>query len=79
MTSYLSDADFLLGTALPPTTYHMTSELYESDNLAQSVAASVAARGVLFGNSHPSPSRYPNFYSYGIADRYAEAEIVSDI
>lgn len=61
MTSYLSDADFLLGSALRPIRYCMMSELYESDNLVQSVAASVAARGVLFGNSHPSPSRYPNF------------------
>lgn len=58
VTSYLCDADILLGRSLRSTRDSIITELYESDNLTQSVAASVAARGVLFGNSHPSPSRW---------------------
>ncbi|ONK54741.1 uncharacterized protein A4U43_UnF12080 [Asparagus officinalis] len=58
VTSYLCDADLLLDNASHPTRFHMMSEIYESENLAQVVAASVATRGVLFGNSHPSPSRW---------------------
>lgn len=47
MSSYLSDADTLLAF-----------RNYEATNVVQSAAASVAARGVLFGNSHPLSSRY---------------------
>jgi len=50
--SYLSDADCLL-TGSPFTSYN-------SENMAQLIAASVAARGVLFGNAHVAPSRYFN-------------------
>ncbi|VFQ88176.1 unnamed protein product [Cuscuta campestris] len=53
VSSYLSDADFLLA---PPNT--MLASSLRSENLQHSVAASVAARGVLFGNNHPSPSRW---------------------
>ncbi|XP_039779049.1 cell cycle checkpoint protein RAD17-like isoform X3 [Panicum virgatum] len=48
--SYLSDADCLL-TGSPFTSYN-------SENMAQLIAASVAARGVLFGNAHVAPSRW---------------------
>lgn len=48
--SYLSDADCLLAGS-PITSYN-------SENMAQLIAASVAARGVLFGNAHVAPSRY---------------------
>lgn len=48
--SYLSDADCLLaGSPIAS---------YNSDNMAQLIAASVAARGVLFGNAHVAASRY---------------------
>lgn len=50
---YLSDADFLLGSLSG-----MRSRNYEAENVLQSSAASVAVRGILFGNSHPSPSRW---------------------
>lgn len=50
---YLSDADFLLGSLSG-----MATRNYEAENVLQSSAASVAVRGVLFGNSHPSPSRW---------------------
>ncbi|XP_066388406.1 cell cycle checkpoint protein RAD17-like isoform X2 [Miscanthus floridulus] len=50
VVSYLSDADCLL-TASPITSYN-------SENIAQLIAASVAARGVLFGNAHGTPSRW---------------------
>ncbi|KAM0970226.1 hypothetical protein ACFX13_018594 [Malus domestica] len=53
IASYLSDADLLLAT------FHgMRSRQYEADNVLQSSGASVAVRGVLFGNFHPSPSRW---------------------
>ncbi|CAD6202867.1 unnamed protein product [Miscanthus lutarioriparius] len=50
VVSYLSDADCLL-TASPIASYN-------SENIAQLIAASVAARGVLFGNAHGTPSRW---------------------
>lgn len=58
VTSYLSDVDCLLASPLPATWSWMISGIYESDSVVQAVAASVAVRGVLFGNSHPSPSRW---------------------
>ncbi|GAB4847557.1 hypothetical protein Ancab_026618 [Ancistrocladus abbreviatus] len=53
VTSYLSDADYLLSS-----NHRVVAKSYEVENVAQSVAASVAVRGVLFGNAHPSPSRW---------------------
>lgn len=53
VTSYLSDADFLLASPSG-----MRSRNYEAENIVQSSAASVSVRGVLFGNFHPSPSRW---------------------
>lgn len=53
VTSYLSDADFLLASL-----GGMRSRNYEAENIVQSSAASVSVRGVLFGNFHPSPSRW---------------------
>jgi cell cycle checkpoint protein len=48
--SYLSDADCLLAGS------PMAS--YNTENMAQLIAASVAARGVLFGNAHVAAPRY---------------------
>ncbi|GMH06560.1 hypothetical protein Nepgr_008400 [Nepenthes gracilis] len=53
VTSYMSDADCLLSYP-----HWMASRSYEAENIAESAAASVAVRGVLFGNAHPSPSRW---------------------
>ncbi|XP_050382141.1 cell cycle checkpoint protein RAD17 [Argentina anserina] len=53
VASYLSDADLLLATFRG-----MLSRQYEAENVLQSAGASVAVRGVLFGNFHPSPSRW---------------------
>ncbi|KAK1297340.1 Cell cycle checkpoint protein RAD17 [Acorus calamus] len=64
VVSYLSDVDYLL-SAMHPTRSWMNSDQHDLGNIIQSVAASVAARGVLYGNSQPSPSR-----NQLITDRY---------
>ncbi|KAJ0969942.1 hypothetical protein J5N97_022819 [Dioscorea zingiberensis] len=56
--SYLCEADCLLSNALCPTYPRRLNVKYGSEGIAQSIASSVAARGVLFGNSHPSHSRW---------------------
>uniref|UniRef100_A0A5B7BVV3 Uncharacterized protein n=2 Tax=Davidia involucrata TaxID=16924 RepID=A0A5B7BVV3_DAVIN len=53
VASYLSDADFLLASLSGILTRN-----YAAENVVQSAAASVAVRGVLFGNFHPSSSRW---------------------
>lgn len=53
VASYLSDSDFLLSSL----TGHLSRD-FGAENIIQSAAASVAARGVLFGNAHPVPSRW---------------------
>lgn len=53
VSSYLSDADTLLASLSG-----LLVRNYEVTNVVQSAAASVAARGVLFGNSHPLSSRW---------------------
>ncbi|KAE8705017.1 Cell cycle checkpoint protein RAD17 [Hibiscus syriacus] len=53
VASYLGDADLLLSTYRRTSTRHS-----EAENVLQSAAASVAVRGVLYGNFHPSPSRW---------------------
>ncbi|KNA13837.1 hypothetical protein SOVF_112860 isoform B [Spinacia oleracea] len=53
VVSYLSDADCLLSSV-----HRTVTRNYEIENVIQSAAASVAVRGVLFGNAHPSPSRW---------------------
>ncbi|KAL5557525.1 hypothetical protein UlMin_039761 [Ulmus minor] len=53
VASYLGDADLLLSSFRG-----MLTRSNEVENVLQSAAASVAARGVLFGNSHPAPSRW---------------------
>ncbi|KAH9662637.1 cell cycle checkpoint protein RAD17 [Citrus sinensis] len=53
VASYLSDADLLLASFRGRLVRYN-----EADNVLQSAAASVAARGVLFGNSHPVPPRW---------------------
>ncbi|KAJ8567637.1 hypothetical protein K7X08_019845 [Anisodus acutangulus] len=52
VASYLSDADFLLSSL------NGQSRDFGAENIIQSAAASVAARGVLFGNAHPVSSRW---------------------
>lgn len=49
--TYLSDTDLLLASSTG-------SKNLEAENLLQSAAASIAARGVLFGNTCPLSSRY---------------------
>lgn len=53
VASYLGDADLLLSSFRGVLTRYN-----EAENVLQSAAASVAVRGVLFGNSHPLPSRF---------------------
>ncbi|KAK4346947.1 hypothetical protein RND71_033286 [Anisodus tanguticus] len=53
VASYLSDADFLLSSL----SGHLCRD-FGAENIIQSAAASVAARGVLFGNAHPVSSRW---------------------
>ncbi|OMO55789.1 Checkpoint protein Rad17/Rad24 [Corchorus capsularis] len=53
VTSYLGDADLLLASFRGMLTRHN-----ETENVLQSSAASVAVRGVLYGNFHPSPPRW---------------------
>lgn len=52
--SYLGDADVLLHSFRGA-----VARNYEAEGVVQSAAASIAVRGVLFGNSHPLPPRYP--------------------
>ncbi|KAF6174336.1 hypothetical protein GIB67_040829 [Kingdonia uniflora] len=64
VASYLGEADNLLaaashGSSMPRA---ITSK-YELESISQMAAASVAVRGVLFGNSHPSPSRWHSIRS----------------
>ncbi|CAM8985511.1 unnamed protein product [Rhodiola kirilowii] len=53
VASYLSDADTLLASL-----HGASFRNHEAENLCHSVAASVASRGVLFGNSCPVSSRW---------------------
>ncbi|KAJ1413042.1 P-loop containing nucleoside triphosphate hydrolase [Sesbania bispinosa] len=54
LSSYLGDADILLAKLRG-----MLSSYYnEAESVLQSAAASIAVRGVLFGNSHPLSSRW---------------------
>ncbi|XP_024925496.3 cell cycle checkpoint protein RAD17 isoform X2 [Ziziphus jujuba] len=53
VASYLGDADLLLATFRG-----MLARHNEVENVLQSAAASVAVRGVLFGNFHPLPPRW---------------------
>ncbi|PON53469.1 Checkpoint protein [Parasponia andersonii] len=53
VASYLGDVDLLLGTFRGMLVRHN-----EVENILQSAAASVAVRGVLFGNHHPMPPRW---------------------
>ncbi|KAM7262893.1 hypothetical protein ACFE04_000576 [Oxalis oulophora] len=53
VASYLGDSDLLLASS-----QGFLGRFYDAENVLQSAAASVAARGVLFGNCHPLPSRW---------------------
>lgn len=55
VASYFSEADGLLATS--STSRMAMLDRYDARNLSQSLAASIAIRGVLFGNSQPSSSR----------------------
>ncbi|KAI8029397.1 Cell cycle checkpoint protein RAD17 [Camellia lanceoleosa] len=77
VTSYLSDADFLLASLSG-----MRSRNYEAENIVQSSAASVSVRGVLFGNFHPSPSRWhairrPSLWQVEQSLRHNKLDMVS--
>ncbi|KAK6154027.1 hypothetical protein DH2020_013666 [Rehmannia glutinosa] len=50
---YLSDTDLLLSPSSGT-----SSRNFEAENVIQSIAASIAVRGVLFGNSYPVSSRW---------------------
>ncbi|KAL6596039.1 hypothetical protein ACP70R_047403 [Stipagrostis hirtigluma subsp. patula] len=58
VVSYLCEADCLLAGSPITSSRWVVNESYDSENMAQLIAASVAARGVLFGNAHVSPSRW---------------------
>lgn len=60
-TSYLSDADILLASLTG-----VQCNNYVAENIIQSTAASVAVRGVMFGNRHPLSSRYHIFNIYNL-------------
>lgn len=51
--TYLSDADLLLNPSIGT-----LSKTLEAENVLQSAAASIAVRGVLYGNTNPMTSRY---------------------
>ncbi|XP_020530752.1 cell cycle checkpoint protein RAD17 isoform X3 [Amborella trichopoda] len=65
IASYLSDSDCLSATLTIRGSSGSSSILsrHDSKNVSQQVAASVAVRGVLFGNSHPLPSRWHSIRS----------------
>ncbi|KAL7132034.1 hypothetical protein ABFS83_12G045600 [Erythranthe nasuta] len=50
--TYLSDSDLLLASSAS------LGRNYEAENVVQSTAASIAVRGVLFGNNYPLSSRW---------------------
>lgn len=58
IASYLSDADHLLSASFSPTRVQMVKGSHGPETLLQSAAACVSVRGVLFGNSQPSTSRF---------------------
>ncbi|KAG0458723.1 hypothetical protein HPP92_021851 [Vanilla planifolia] len=57
VSSYLSDADCLLALSLH-IIFPSLTDMHESKSISQLVAASVAVRGVLFGNVQPMSSRW---------------------
>ncbi|XWS33885.1 hypothetical protein CRYUN_Cryun22dG0121300 [Craigia yunnanensis] len=76
VTSYLGDADLLLASFRRTLTRHN-----ETENVLKSVAASVAVRGVLYGNFHPSPSRWhairkPNLWQIERSLSYNQNEML---
>ncbi|KAF9618415.1 hypothetical protein IFM89_001138 [Coptis chinensis] len=80
VASYLCDADNLLANFQGSTWSRMTNN-YELESIRQSAAASVAVRGVLFGNSHPAPSRWhairsPKIWQVEQSSRHNKNEIV---
>ncbi|KAL2520377.1 Cell cycle checkpoint protein RAD17 [Forsythia ovata] len=77
VSSYLSDADFLLGTLGGKLTRN-----FEAENIIQSAAASIAVRGVLFGNAHAVTSRWhairkPKLWQVEQSLRHNKCQMVS--
>ncbi|CAA2935159.1 cell cycle checkpoint RAD17 isoform X1 [Olea europaea subsp. europaea] len=77
VSSYLSDADFLLGTLGGTLTRN-----FEAENVIQSAAASIAVRGVLFGNAHAVTSRWhairkPKLWQVEQSLRHNKCQMVS--
>ncbi|CAA6666706.1 unnamed protein product [Spirodela intermedia] len=58
IASYLSDADRLLSASFSPARAQMVKGSHGPEALSQSAATCVSVRGVLFGNSQPSTSRW---------------------
>jgi cell cycle checkpoint protein len=60
VSKYLSDTDYLLGAqgSFRSRNSFIDSNDVDPHQVGTVVASSVAARGVLFGNSHPAPRRY---------------------
>ncbi|VAH88692.1 unnamed protein product [Triticum turgidum subsp. durum] len=58
VADFLHENDCLLAGSPIASAHWTVNESNESENMSQLIAASVAARGVLFGNAHPSPSRW---------------------
>ncbi|KAI3930784.1 hypothetical protein MKX01_037230 [Papaver californicum] len=75
VTSYLSDVDCLLATSHGSTWSHTMTEQHELEKIGQLAAASVSVRGVLFGNSHPAPSRWHSIRSPNIWDEMLRQRI----
>ncbi|KAJ3684532.1 hypothetical protein LUZ61_013696 [Rhynchospora tenuis] len=64
ISSYLSEADCLLASGIKGMlSRRAVYEINESEGLAHIIAASVSVRGVLFGNSQPSGSRWHSIRS----------------
>lgn len=84
VASYLSDADCLLSNSLNRSGWsRMMTGKHEPENVACLVSASVAVRGVLFGNSHPSPSRWhsirsPKLWQVEQSSRHNKNRLVLD-
>ncbi|XP_057419597.1 cell cycle checkpoint protein RAD17 [Lotus japonicus] len=76
LSSYLGDADILLAKLRGT-----LSSNSEAESVLQSAAASIAVRGVLFGNSHPLSSRWhairrPKLWHVEKASRYNKNEML---
>ncbi|KAJ4964106.1 hypothetical protein NE237_024045 [Protea cynaroides] len=82
ISSYLSDADCLLATSLHPFAWsQMINSNNGRDSIGEEAAASIAVRGVLFGNSHASSSRWhsirsPKLWQIELSSRQKKNEML---